>query len=213
MSAHHVRIGKRRAKTPAASVYEIPYRESADDGRTILHAGDHAPTCADCGLGTLQWAEAGYVSWHRICDVCGSHWELHPITWGPARATRERAPEWRDDHAHSDTCRIWLAAGAPESVLDAGEGSACTCGAAARRRGAESGRIRVGDLVRWVDRRGEVRLDRSEPLSEECPYTWGDLADLCTAEHWTAAEHDADRMGGMIVVPGAWARRARFYSR
>ena len=35
-------------------------------------------TCADCG-GTLLWAEAGYVAWHRICDGCGSHWDEHPV--------------------------------------------------------------------------------------------------------------------------------------
>jgi hypothetical protein len=160
MSAHHVRIGRRRAEAPAADVYAIPYRESADDGRTILHAGDHSPICADCGRGTLQWAEAGYVPWHRICDVCGSHWDLHPITWGPARS-----PEWRDD------------------------------------------------LVRWVQGRGEIPLDRAEPISDDCPHTWGDLADLCTAEHWATAERDADRMAGQVVVPGAWARRARFCER
>lgn len=37
-----------------------------------------APKCVDCGEGTLQWAEGGFVPWHRICDVCGSHWDLHP---------------------------------------------------------------------------------------------------------------------------------------
>jgi hypothetical protein len=41
--------------------------------------------------GRLRWAEAGYVPWHRICDRCGSHWELYPMTWGPARPSSHRA--------------------------------------------------------------------------------------------------------------------------
>lgn len=37
------------------------------------------PPCPDCkGKGKLLWSEAGYVPWHRICNYCGSHWELHP---------------------------------------------------------------------------------------------------------------------------------------
>lgn len=31
-----------------------------------------------CG-GIMRWAEAGYVPWHRICDRCGEHWDLHLI--------------------------------------------------------------------------------------------------------------------------------------
>ena len=31
-----------------------------------------------CG-GVLRWAEAGYPPWHRICDRCGAHWDLHPV--------------------------------------------------------------------------------------------------------------------------------------
>lgn len=206
---YHVLRGKRRAKRPAPDIYDIPSRETVDDGSTILHAGDHSPTCADCGVGTLQWAEAGYVPWHRICDVCGSHWDLHPITWGPARARRAKAAEWGPEHEHSDTCRTWIEEGVPEHVLDEGTGSRCTCGAAARRPRD----IQIGDLVRWVDGRGEVLLDRAERISADCPYTWGDLAGLCTADHWAAAERDATRMAGMVVVPGAWARRARFWRR
>lgn len=36
------------------------------------------PPCPDCGVGMLLWAEAGYVPWHRVCNRCGSHWELYP---------------------------------------------------------------------------------------------------------------------------------------
>jgi len=65
-----------------------PAEDRDDDGTTIRHVGDWGPICADCGVGTLQWAEAGYVAWHRICDRCGSHWELHPIMLFLARAAR-----------------------------------------------------------------------------------------------------------------------------
>ena len=50
----------------------------------ILHTGDWSPACSACGRGTLQWAEAGYVPWHRICDDCGAHWDLHPLGLGIA---------------------------------------------------------------------------------------------------------------------------------
>lgn len=59
------------------------FRPRKDDGRTIVCAGRvDGPPCT-CGRGHLQWAEAGYVPYHRICDGCGSHWELHPVMWGP----------------------------------------------------------------------------------------------------------------------------------
>jgi hypothetical protein len=40
-----------------------------------------------CG-GILRWAEAGYVPWHRICDRCGSHWDMYPIRVYIDRRTR-----------------------------------------------------------------------------------------------------------------------------
>ncbi len=88
---YFVLIGtRRRTKSAAAKgirdLYAIPHREAEDDGRTLLHVGESTPVCADCDRGHLQWAEAGYGPWHRICDQCGSHWDLHPIVWGPGRA-------------------------------------------------------------------------------------------------------------------------------
>jgi len=74
-----VRVGIRKGKRPAKNLYEIEYRYADDDGKTVQHLGDYLPTCPDCGVGVLQWAEAGYVSWHRICPDCGSHWDLHPV--------------------------------------------------------------------------------------------------------------------------------------
>ena len=86
MDTYTVRIGTRRAQTPARDLYQIPSRAAKDDGRI---AGPWITTTASgwgwnggpcpCG-GIMQWAEAGYVPWHRICDRCGSHWDLHPVT-------------------------------------------------------------------------------------------------------------------------------------
>lgn len=83
MSEYMTRRGTRKGPHPT-DIYRIPYDEADDDGRIIV-AGGNFPICPDCGRGHLQWAEAGYVPWHRICDVCGSHWDLHPVTyikWG-----------------------------------------------------------------------------------------------------------------------------------
>lgn len=82
--SYTTRRGRREDPRPAESIYGLPYEEADDDGRIIV-AGGNCPVCPDCGSGHLQWAEAGYVPWHRICDVCGSHWSLHPvryIRWG-----------------------------------------------------------------------------------------------------------------------------------
>lgn len=73
-------------------LYCIPCRETADDGKEVAipecpqcEAGEHPhlcpnvqPLCDDCHSGHLVWAEAGYVPWHRICNYCGSHWDLYP---------------------------------------------------------------------------------------------------------------------------------------
>lgn len=96
-----VRIGMRRRRTPAQYLYSILYREAGDDGKVVLaagvdsydpggHLGAHpavAPLCGDCGVGRLAWAEAGHVPFHRICNVCGSHWDAHPISMGPTIPT------------------------------------------------------------------------------------------------------------------------------
>src|SRR3990167_3068638 len=75
------RIGTSKRKgTVGAALYRLPTRERPDDGKILLHVGDWNCPCT-CGRGgTLMWAEAGYVAWHRICNACGSHWDLHPWT-------------------------------------------------------------------------------------------------------------------------------------
>lgn len=59
---------------------------------------------------------------------------------------------------------------------------------------------------------GEVPLDCSARVGRdgEGPM-WGEFVDRITDEHWSAAEKERSRMGDMVVVPCAWARRARFY--
>jgi len=75
-----VRLGsRRRRRTPALDLYHQSFRTSKDDGTVVTHVGDGSPRCIDCGWGSLLWAEAGYVAWHRICSHCGSHWDLHPM--------------------------------------------------------------------------------------------------------------------------------------
>jgi hypothetical protein len=208
MDTYTTRIGSRRAKTPARDLYSIATRERADDGTILVHAGaSDCPPCPDCGRGRLQWAEAGYVSWHRICDTCGSHWDLHPITWGPARPSR---PIESPRAQHDDGCDVYWEDDEYPS------GRPCSCGAhdelgpalvahaelVARSRG----------LVRWVDGRGEVALDCAARVGRdgEGP-TWGEFVDRLTPEMWAAAEAEQSRMADIVVVPCCWARRARFY--
>lgn len=81
MADYVTRIGARRRRTAGRGLYDQRSYARPDDGRIILHAGDLTPTCPDCGVGKLLWAEAGYVAWHRICSHCGSHWDLHPRSY------------------------------------------------------------------------------------------------------------------------------------
>jgi hypothetical protein len=98
MDEHTCRYGNKRRRRIVRSYDELlglPTTERPDDGLVVPlpdcpackrhdgYAPAHTcprvnPTCPDCGRGTLMWAEAGYVPWHRICSVCGSHWDLHP---------------------------------------------------------------------------------------------------------------------------------------
>lgn len=196
---YSVWIGARRGRKPARYLYKIPARKARDDGRILLHAGGDDPVCADCGVGHLLWAEAGYVPYHRICDVCGSHWDLHPIMWGPGKSTRcavthERTGEFRCGHDLPEDA-TWCEECNDEPLPILRE-------------------IPGPEYVRWVDGRGEIALDPSEPLADydgPIAATWGDLLALIRPEHWTQAERDRERMAGQIVVPCAWARRARFY--
>jgi hypothetical protein len=70
---------KRKRAATGQKLYHLPIRECQDDGQTLVHAGDWNAKCPDCAHGRLRWAEAGYVAWHRICDCCGSHWDLRPV--------------------------------------------------------------------------------------------------------------------------------------
>jgi hypothetical protein len=196
MTDYTVRIGTGRRQTAAADLYSIPYRCEADDGRIILHVGNFSPRCADCRRGTLQWAEAGYVPWHRICDHCGSHWDLHPITWGPARP-RDTMPRlvgtgvYHCGHQVTDppwceTCQDEV----PEITREEP----------------------VPAVVRWVDGVGDVPIDPTEPLGES-GQTWGDLLALVKEEHWAEASRPerVRQMAGSVVISCAWARRSQFY--
>lgn len=104
MDEYVCRYGTDKKDRPAHDLYEQPYTHKDDDG-AIVHVtcdtcltGDgtphrpcflSAPICTDCGVGTLQWAEAGFTPYHRICDHCGSHWEMFPD--GPGKGFYRRA--------------------------------------------------------------------------------------------------------------------------
>jgi hypothetical protein len=137
-----------------------PARYGPDDGAVILHAGDMLPRCVDCQRGHLEWSEArflrevlaGHEPWHRICDVCGSQWRLHPLVWGVTRL---------DD----------------------------------------------GSPARWVDGRGFIPFEPSEPIGESGK-AWGDFLTLTTPEMWLAAAAPERRaqMANSVTVTGCWAR-------
>lgn len=147
------------------------FKPCRDDGTLILWAGDLQPLCS-CGKGHMIWAEAGYVPWHRICDACGSHWDLHPVVWGP---------------------------------MIPSEGYLLAVG---------NGHKPAAEYTRWVDGPGEIPLNKSEPLGQSGK-TWGDLLAIITPEQWESARENHRlnkwRYAGSIVVPCAWARRARFH--
>lgn len=71
-------------------------RGCADDGAWCAGPGEPL-ACPDCDGGRLQWAEAGYVPWHRRCARCDSHWEIHPVTFfGGPRQPWEAATSTAD---------------------------------------------------------------------------------------------------------------------
>ena len=218
MDGYRVRIGTRRAKKPAKNLYGIPCRTAVDDGKTLLHAGhgmgDFSPVCPDCGTGILQWAEGGFVPWHRICDTCGSHWDLHPIgihgialagnhlveVPGRGPYSRKELLAMMEETVHDD----------PESLSD--DELRGYLGDWAEPTAREHRTVAPDTICRWAQGRGLILLDPDEKISEECPYTWGDLVALTTPEMWEAAEKAKDRLGGIVTLMGcAWARRARFY--
>jgi hypothetical protein len=167
-------------------------------GNRYETAPDNNPICLDCQRGRLQWAEAGYVAWHRICDVCGSHWDLHPITWGPGKpcdTTPLRVPtgNYRCGHIPPAGETVWCVE--CEDELD-----------------PLYDLVPAPQFVRFIDGIGTVPLEPGEKLFDTNK-TWGDLLSLITPEMWARAREPerVRQMADSVVIPCAYARRARFY--
>lgn len=233
MTDYKVRIGTSRRTRPVGTyeaLLRLPSRLAEDDG---LIAGPWI-TVADsawpwnegpcpCGRGVMRWAEAGYVAWHRICDVCGSHWEMHPVTIhvspGPdaevgSAAAMERAKAQYAAEVEAakrllpEDTRRRLAEGWEEDQLhELGEDGRpvgvwadyyAATGAAARRcrEAIASGRPNPLD-----------RLVRTDPDDSPEAAEWrARVIALIRPEHVTP---EVIRHG---AIHGGWARRARFYS-
>jgi hypothetical protein len=207
MSEYLTYVGRANRRTPVETYEDLlglPHVERPDDGAVILYAGHSGaylhvgggpgPVCSDCGRGVLRWAEGGYVAWWRICDVCGSHWDLHPIEWGPAKPSHPLMEKvgYRCGH---------------DVERDDPQGTWCVeCDDEADPIYRET----PVQYTRWVQGRGEMPLELTEPLYDS-GRTWGDLLALVTPEHWAEAEAHREQMAGMVVVPCCWARRARLY--
>ena len=190
MQSHTTRRGTARRTKPVtsyAALLDLPSRTAHDDGGVILHVGDWQPTCADCGRGTLTWAEGGFTPWHRICDTCGSHWDLHPLGMGIAYAPRSQA----GCPIHPPSC--------------------CTC-----QPDAEPIPSRWIDGRGWVALDGDAAIG-PEPNphamgdADGPGRPWRELLALVTPVMREAAEADRERTLGVPCVPACWARRARFY--
>lgn len=100
MSDYSVRIGRSRRKHLPKSYDELvslPYRSTDDDGKQVECGTEPWPDnviCPDCEKVVVVWAEACYVPGHRICPLCGSHFELcSPATRG-GQWTLRRARFW-----------------------------------------------------------------------------------------------------------------------
>jgi hypothetical protein len=194
--------------------------ERCDDGRTIIHVGDLSPRCGDCRTGTLQWAEAGYVPWHRICDGCGAHRDLHPIVWWLTWG--EDGPELIDDLAmprypasqyvrdkalalvlsgrvggrverQRGTWRVDGDHGVYTVTLRRGEWT-CTCPAEATCSHIVAARMAEDGTVYRLGARSLV--------------TWDHVR-----EALARVEPGGPEAGGAPHIDGCWARRARFYRR
>lgn len=131
--------------------------------------------------------------------MCGSHWDLHPIEWGPTPAS----PAILD--------RIEQR----EALLCAACSEWCeTCDFLGRNRCAihsDHSHFPVCEYVLFRNGQGYVPLDPAAALGESGK-TWGDFLALITPEVWAAAADPARvrQMANSVVVSGAWARRARF---
>lgn len=211
MDEYRVRVGvivrKRPVKTYDA-LLGLPTEDAEDDGKVVYWGpGNHAwnEGVCECG-GTLRWAEAGYVPWHRICDRCGSHWDMHPVTVYLRR-------EVSADDAPAIT-----------SILDArlpqpGDKEWVAMDEQQRRladRLLKRRNVCPEDELAEVDQSliailSHYRQDRDDPMrrletrEHDAPEAQRVIS-LIRPEHITpeAIEHGA--------VYGGWARRARFYS-
>jgi hypothetical protein len=87
------RVGTARSRPvllTSRNLHRLPYRESDDDGRLMLHVGSFLPHCPDCDDGMLQHAQVTHSSEHRICDGCGSHWHVYRMEYLLRRQNEDR---------------------------------------------------------------------------------------------------------------------------
>jgi hypothetical protein len=208
MEAEYVtRVGRpqNRPADTYSELISLPSRECPDDG---VIAGPWVTVATSpwpwnegpcpCG-GVMRWAEAAYVPWHRICNLCGSHWDLRLVRIVIDRERREPCalmPSWQHgatwcDHPshqppHVDRCD---GCGEVTTDLDTGfcvslQGMVCECGGHWR---TVVGRVQNVRAESWdIVRRMPLMISSS------------DLT-------------DTDIQRGVIY--GGWARRARFYTR
>lgn len=209
-SDYHVRIGKSRRKNPVNSqreLFALPYRVAKDDGAIIV-GGSLEPTCADCKRGQLRWAEAGFVPWHRICDVCGSHWELHPVTY--IDWNREAKPEPMPEPVTAGDCGCGH--DCVNEDCQAPDCADCGCGCRPCQRAHDlSLQGWVPQMEGWTseDANGRImpiaKLDTDERLPNGV--THAKLLDLAIA---AGAKPNGSRPDQRIAT-ASWATRAEFY--
>jgi hypothetical protein len=213
MSEHTCRVGTSRRKNPAGGrdLYGLPFAEHPDDGRLILSGGTE-PVCADCGRGHLRWAEAGYVPWHRICDTCGSHWDLHPVTY--IDWAREAPPVKRPAPRTAADCGCGHDCTDPACQAPDPADCCCDCEACTRWRAEDARRAREPYTPRREGWTGTRDGGRIAPVAELDPDP--ELPEGVTHARLLAAALAAgtEPNGGredQRVAHACWARRARFY--
>jgi hypothetical protein len=208
--AYTTRVGRPRPE-PARTYDELlalPSREQPDDGLvlgpwvTTAESGwdwNEGP-CA-CG-GILRWAEAGYVPWHRICDRCGSHWELHVIGLVPHEAEPPvtHAVAWRLPDGRVVTQSDDLALAGYDEETDPIVPIVQTV--PARPRGVlpvvAGGPSQAGAIVARDGQRYQVVPPHVLPFYQ-------------AARALVRPEHITDEVLHHGVLYGGWASRARFY--
>lgn len=205
MSDYEVRIGTTVRAEPVGSYNELlgqPTAYAEDDGALAgpwLANGRSGPSWNEgrcpCG-GTLCWAEAGYAPWHRVCDRCGSHWEMRPVTLFTSRGrpAGERIAGYRlpDGAVVRGIDEVWL-------------------------RGYGE------DDVTLVIERVPAVPPAVLPLASRQPGDYNDLRDghqlvneddlpmVRAVWELVQPEHLTDEVLRHGAVYGGWARRARFY--